>query len=240
VEPASTEAGEARGVTSLELEPQPETDRDERDERDDDPRLETLVSPLLFLATPEALHHAGDVGLVLPLAAALFAVNHRRLRNRSRHSSTLDQVAAGVCVSQRSENTHVHATRQSGGNVSEQLKLVATRWDALFDEVRDAVRAITPKEFGFRVNVQPSYLNDVLRGVERKRFLFEWLPDLVEMAPDENVERVVGTIAGWRRYDLKKRPELSAEAELAAYKAAVAKAAPAVALLAEQEVSKRR
>ncbi len=69
-------------------------------------------------------------------------------------------------------------------------------WARVLVAVRAAIDTIGHKELAFRLDIAPSYLNDSLRGADRKRVQLEWLPDILDLAPDAAFERVVGTTPG--------------------------------------------
>lgn len=115
----------------------------------------------------------------------------------------------------------------------------AERWQELFSAIRDAIHAITPKELAFRLDVQPSYLNDALRGADRKSVKFEWLPLILEMAPEDEAKNILAAQAAWRSYRLERIPVRTPEQELSDMRGELGRLAPGLLKLIDEAMRKR-
>lgn len=88
-------------------------------------------------------------------------------------------------------------------------------WSRVLDVLRDAIAVITPKELAFRLDIQPSYLSDALRGHDRKGIKAEWIPTILAMAPDANRMAIVGELAAMCGLEVIRRKDLTPEERLA-------------------------
>lgn len=88
-------------------------------------------------------------------------------------------------------------------------------WSRLLDVLRDAVMVITPKELAFRLDIQPSYLSEALRGHDRKGIRAEWIPTILAMAPEANRIAILGELAAQCGFEVIRRKDLSPEERLA-------------------------
>jgi hypothetical protein len=122
------------------------------------------------------------------------------------------------------------------GHLNVKHPAASDGWARLLEAVKLAAALITPKELAYGLDVQPSYLSDAMRGVDRKSLKMEWLPTIVVMAPEQSVDAILMALAGLRGRIVERRKQLTADEELAAYRAAVKRMAPAVDVLATKEI----
>lgn len=100
-----------------------------------------------------------------------------------------------------------------------------------------AVQRVTPKEAAYLFDISSTYLSDALKEQQNKGVRLEWLVALLVAAPDAVKVELLGAlckVAGFRAPE--RRRELSEKEELAIYRRAVKRHAPAIAELAEREV----
>lgn len=88
-------------------------------------------------------------------------------------------------------------------------------WSGVLDALRDAIAVITPKELAYRLDIQPSYLSDALRGHDRKGLRAEWIPIILAMAPDSVRAAILTAMAAPCGYEVVRRRDLTPEERLA-------------------------
>jgi len=84
-------------------------------------------------------------------------------------------------------------------------------WTGLHEALVHAIQLITPKELCWRLKIKGQYLSDAIKGVDRKGIRAEWIPVILEMAPESARAAILKSLASPFGYEIERRRELTLE-----------------------------
>lgn len=111
-------------------------------------------------------------------------------------------------------------------------------WRSVRRAFAEVVEAMTAKAVCDRLDISPSQLSDALAERDRKRVAGEWIVRLIVLAPERHAMHLLRALADLRDCDAVKRVPDPAE-ELRRYRETVARLAPAIAELADEQRGRR-